>query len=270
MMDGFCVFEQELTNLRSTYNIIKASNTALKAENHKSRDVKQQFEDEIHKLKQALQDQNDTMNILNDRIESLQTEKRRLEELTNSNSSLRDRNSSALSLADTQAQMEIFWSDAARTKGLYLCSCRVDINGKDMSFKRWLSTDINEDAMKLLWAKIEGDHCNAAKLRDLLTTTAMIYKTKCYQERTKSRDKPVIDSTNMKHYVEHLSVWIIRNHGIQTNDKRKVTVTLDNGKIKEEEVVEWKLNMSRDDFSNNISDWVDAYVTDQGYIENVL
>lgn len=271
---------------------MKASNTALKKENDKLKDMKDTFEDEISKLKQAINDQNENMDILNEKIESLEKEKKDISEskdllmikiqdiqnrnddkkenVTSNSNSNSSRSNSNLSLADTQTQMEIYWSDSCRFKSLYLCSCKVDINGKDMSFRKWLDTNINDGAMKLLWAKIDADRCNAAKLSGLLTMAVIIYKTKCYQERTKSKNKPNIDTKRMKQYVEHLSVWIIRHNGIQTNDKRKVRVKLDNGDIREEEVFKWKLSMSRDEFSSSISDWVDSYVEDQGNIENVI
>ena len=263
---------------------MKASNTALKEENDKIKDMRDTFEDEINKLKSAINDQNDNMNILNQKIESLENEKQemsesndmlkiKLQEMQNRNDDEKDNGSKSKptpSLADTQRQMEIYWSDLARMKSLYLCSCKMDINGKDMSFKKWLDTDINDGAMKLLWAKIDSDKCNAAKLSGLLTMTVTIYKTKCYQERTKSKNKPVIDTKKIKQYVEHLSVWIIRHRGTQTNDKRKVRVKLDNGDIREDEVFKWKLNMSQNEFSSSISDLVDEYVEDQGNIENVI
>ena len=89
------------------------------------------------------------MNILNQKIESLENEKQemsesndmlkiKLKDIQNRNDDEKDNGSKSKptpSLADTQRQMEIYWSDLARVKSLYLCSGKMDINGKDMSFK---------------------------------------------------------------------------------------------------------------------------------------
>ena len=292
-----------MTNLKTKYNILQASNTALKQENIKHKE-------EIDKLTEAINDQNDTISIYNEKISQLQNNKNdiddnisyqtQIEKLQNENDALTDKLIQAenlqeslnkqltelqskikkegndedekehKSLADTQRQMEIFWSESCRAKSLLLCSSKVEINDIDFSFGKWLETNLNERATKTLWSKLNTDTCNAAVFISLLATTTMIYKTKCHQARTNSNNRPNIDIQKIKRYVEHLCVWIIRHYGIQTNDKRFVKVKMDNGEIREEEVDKWKLSLTHDDFSNNIADWVQAYVKDQGMIESVI
>ena len=117
--------------------------------------------------------------------------------------------------------------------------------------------------------KMQCEIINSSQIINLLTRTAALYFAKLKLVKHGKNDKKSLDANKIKKSVQHLSVWIIRNYGIKSNEKHIVSVKDDEGNIINGEFYHYDINITKQDFAKNIYLWLKSYADQEGNIQNI-
>ena len=192
-------------------------------------------------------------------------------------------------------QIEILSSEKCRAQSLLLCSKPEQIKKdgcvKEFGFLKYLHTNLSENAVCELFSKFpqkygknksqkeneqikqnksqneENHSLSVSQFLSILTLTVIIYRVKLHQLRTGTKQKPSLNSENIKTSVEHLAIWCIRTKGDKQNDTKKIKVYDDNHNEIEGEFYVYKLKLTQTIFSQNIYKWIKEYVDKEGFYD---
>eukprot|EP01083_Nonionella_stella_P004345 12561_1 len=171
-------------------------------------------------------------------------------------------------------QIEILNSEGLKAQSLLLCIKRSNIDEeKEYGFLPFLRHDLDDESVDELFNKFpDATSLTATQFVSLLTLTVIIYKIRTAHLLTRSSSEayrtPHIDGEKVKVSVQHLSVWIIRRFGCKLNKSKTIHVVDDMGNPIDGRYYAYKLEINKQQYSQNICLWIQQYVHREGVFDS--
>eukprot|EP01084_Bolivina_argentea_P241961 406045_1 len=245
-----------------TIEELKAENKTLKASQKLLQKKDKEQKEEILKLKQQLGKIN-TSNM------------KSIDEIKEKEQPMIKSKPKKYNLNKLEDQIEIICSEGRKARSYLLCQRSEIVHNKDnnqsrhFGFMDFLETSLNDKVVGQLFSKFKSNKVDAKNLVSLLTLTVIIYQVKLHKMKSGSTTKPPLDSAKIKSSVEHLAVWVVRTFGENTNNKKNVSVTDDDGKTINGEFNVYNANFPKETFSRDVKIWVTKYVDSEGMLDEI-
>eukprot|EP01083_Nonionella_stella_P303127 1048039_1 len=175
---------------------------------------------------------------------------------------------SASNLTKLENQIEVLSSEAAKARSLLLCNkSEITTETTTYGFREFIQRSMNDRVVDQLFRKWKSEELDGKRLASVLTLVVIIYRVKVHQMKTGRSEKPPLDSSMIKGTVEHLTVWIIRNFGKETDQKKHVSVQNDAGNTVQGTHSAYTFKTQRKTFGHDIVMWVNKYIEMDGDVD---
>eukprot|EP00485_Elphidium_margaritaceum_P009423 CAMPEP_0202705906 /NCGR_PEP_ID=MMETSP1385-20130828/18404_1 /ASSEMBLY_ACC=CAM_ASM_000861 /TAXON_ID=933848 /ORGANISM="Elphidium margaritaceum" /LENGTH=359 /DNA_ID=CAMNT_0049364261 /DNA_START=203 /DNA_END=1282 /DNA_ORIENTATION=+ len=185
-------------------------------------------------------------------------------------------NKTTLTFAENQITIAL--DEKARADSLSFCTDMLTYNNKHgtektFSFLTFLDSLIKTNKMNSFLNKVNSQLIDAAQLLAVLTLIGVIYTVKCMelQNAGKSVRHTVNSNSNamkqdVKRKVKHLCCYIVRKYGTQQTEKQETSVVSHNNSNTNVEFYGFVLDITKQQFADNIVKWVRCYIDEDGAI----
>eukprot|EP01083_Nonionella_stella_P022065 61017_1 len=171
-------------------------------------------------------------------------------------------------------QIQVLYSEGAKARSVLLCT-KVEIvpssssknKDKPFGFQDFLRTSMGDKVVNQLFSKFKSNTVDGKQLTSLLTLAVIIYRVKVHKMKTGSSTKPAMDSSAIKGSVEHLAAWIIRTFGEKTDQKKRVSVPDESGKIIKAEYRICNAKFDKATFQKYVTVWIQEYIKADGRVD---